>query len=89
MMNRASRYYVENVRLRDVVGRIRSLHTPMNGPYDDLACKHCTDIVDPIATAVKITQPIYVEYPCPTIKALEEKWDPLEHPVPRPDEETE
>lgn len=55
------------------VERVLELHAPMNGPYDDLACKHCTSLVHKIAEAAGIIEPIYVEYPCPTRIALGEE----------------
>lgn len=59
------------------------LHKAMNGPYDDSACEHCTYIM-------RIGRPdapedAYIEYPCETIRLIESFWNPLEHPVPRPD----
>lgn len=52
---------------------VRYLHAPMNGPYDDAACSHCTSLVYPIAEAAGIIEPIYIEYPCPTMIALGEE----------------
>lgn len=66
----------DNLRMYATILRVAKLHKPINGPYDDIACNHCTDLVSPRFTG-KITDnelskpPIYVEYPCPTIKALE------------------
>jgi hypothetical protein len=52
--------------------RVRELHSPMNGPYDDRACSHCTELVHEIARIAGIEEPIYIPYPCMTIITLGE-----------------
>lgn len=61
--------------LLSAINNVRKLHRPINGPYDDLACKHCTDLFAPPITSVNdlLKEPVYIEYPCPTIKALDEE----------------
>ena len=51
--------------------RVRELHSIMNGPYDDAACHHCTMLVHEVSEMAGITEPIYISYPCPTIRALD------------------
>jgi hypothetical protein len=55
------------------IERVRKLHKPINGAYDDLACSHCTDILlytfDP--ELLKNGDPIYVDYPCSTILEMD------------------
>lgn len=61
--------------LVSAINNVRKLHSPTNGPYDDLACEYCTYLVN--LTNISIydvtKEPIYIEYPCPTIKALDEE----------------
>ena len=52
------------------VKRVAELHKPVNGPYDDLACETCTDYLNIYAGEIG-SEPAYVEYPCPTIQALD------------------
>ena len=50
------------------------MHTPMPGPYDDVACKECTTNVRACYLAyndldtLEYIEPIYVPYPCSGIE---------------------
>ena len=45
------------------VDRVNELHKRIVGPYDNYVCDHCTDLYG--------DEDAYIEYPCPTIKALD------------------
>jgi hypothetical protein len=56
----------------DLVQRIKRIRE-LHKPYEwdnNIECVICSE----------------TEYPCETIKALTGEWDPLDHPVPRPEE---
>ena len=60
------------IRYESAIERVRELHEMINGPYDDAACKHCTTLLEEMyGLTVGLGEPMYVEYPCPTIQALE------------------
>jgi len=44
----------------EIKERVRGIHTPINGPADDITCSECA-----------IDENNYPQYPCPTIKALD------------------
>jgi hypothetical protein len=48
------------------------MHTEIQGPYDDYACKECTADLHEDLRSSNIELPDfdvpYVEYPCPTVK---------------------
>lgn len=58
---------------------IYALHHKISGPYDDLACEHCTNLAS--WGREDSLEPIYISYPCLTIRLIEALWEPLEHPV--------
>jgi hypothetical protein len=60
----------ELVNAWEAVQRVVELHKPVNGPYDDLSCETCTDYLNIYAGEIS-SEPAYVEYPCPTIEALD------------------
>jgi hypothetical protein len=72
-------------RLVTAIQSVYNLHNAVNGPYDDLACEACTEYANICSDGIE--EPIYIEYPCPTIKALDGEWNPLDHPVTRPEEQ--
>jgi hypothetical protein len=59
----------EDETIESIWGYKTPTHTPMPGPYDDLACWECT--ASKRATYSKETlarnEPLYVAYPCPDI----------------------
>jgi hypothetical protein len=49
------------------------MHTEIQGPYDNYACKECTeDLMADLRwenqMEALVNDPPYVEYPCPTLK---------------------
>lgn len=45
------------------IQRVRDLHKPVQGPYDNVVCEECSHM--------DINVDFHTEYPCPTIKALD------------------
>lgn len=62
MTNRASRYWLKTKELNSAIDRVRDLHKK---GYDN-ACQICIKDLD-----YDEYLPIYEEYPCPTIQALD------------------
>ena len=62
----------------EAIKRIRDLHRAVQGPYDNLVCEECSHM--------NINIDFHTDYPCLTIKALDGEWNPLDHPVSRPEE---
>lgn len=58
---------------------LKDLHKPVQGPYDNLVCEECSHM--------DIDIDFHVEYPCPTIKALNGETEYPKGPIPRPEEE--
>jgi hypothetical protein len=50
--------------LLEQIEAVRDLHKPVQGPYDNLICEECSH--------TEINVDFYTEYPCSTIKALDE-----------------
>ena len=61
------------------VQRVRELHLQTT-----LMCAGCLDPSCPID--YEACQECGNDYPCETIKALDGEWNPLDHPVPHPDD---
>lgn len=61
------------MELESVISRVRELHfsyEPLDG-YGNYMTAQCYECRK--------------KYPCATVQALDEYWNPLEHPVPRPE----
>ena len=53
------------------IDRVREFHKEVNGPYDDTRCESCTELVRFNIDESNTSDPEpYIEYPCPTINAL-------------------
>lgn len=59
----------ELVNAWEAVQRVVAFHKPINGPYDDVACEVCTEYANIYAS--EDGEPIYIQYPCPTIRVLD------------------
>lgn len=53
----------------EAVGGIRDLHRAVQGPYDNLICKHCTYIL--LIARPDAPEDAFIMYPCPTINILD------------------
>lgn len=50
------------------INNVHKLHFPINGPYDNLVCNHCTDLMRMYRP--NAPEDVFQEYPCPTIETL-------------------
>lgn len=51
------------------IQRVRNLHVPVNGPYDNTICEHCTTIT--LIERPDAPEYAFILYPCPTVNALD------------------
>lgn len=62
---KATETYYENkiAKLEGRIDRLREVHRPVPGPYDNLVCDHCSHM--------SIHPDFHHDYPCRTIRIVE------------------
>ena len=53
------------IRYESAIERVRELHAPEQGPYDNLVCAECSHM--------DVDIDFHTDYPCLTIEALEDE----------------